>query len=43
MVVDDGEIYHGTPVAVQVICRRFEEEKVLELTEMLSNALHTPE
>ncbi|CAM1508942.1 Fc.00g026810.m01.CDS01 [Cosmosporella sp. VM-42] len=35
----DSNIYHGTPVSIQIICRRFEEEKLLSLTELLSNAL----
>lgn len=38
-IPDDPDVYHGTPVAVQLTCRRFEEEKVVALTEMISQAL----
>jgi hypothetical protein len=37
--LDDAAIYHGTPVGLQLICRRFEEEKVLGLTKIVANAL----
>lgn len=30
---DDPEMYHGQPVNVQIIGRRFQEEKVLAITE----------
>lgn len=36
---DDAEIYDGAPVAVQVVGRRFEEEKVLVFAEILGCAL----
>lgn len=36
---DDAEIYDGAPVAVQLVGRRFEEEKVLVLAEILGDAL----
>ncbi|KAK8038244.1 amidase [Apiospora phragmitis] len=39
-VPDDAAIYHGAPVGVQVVARRLEEEKVLALGEVLSNALN---
>ncbi|VUC32421.1 unnamed protein product [Clonostachys rosea] len=35
----DAEIYHGAPIGVQVVGRRHEEEKVLALGEVVSNAL----
>ncbi|KAK8010199.1 hypothetical protein PG990_009164 [Apiospora arundinis] len=35
----DAEIYHGAPVGVQVVARRLEEEKVLALGEVLSDAI----
>jgi amidase len=37
--IDDAEIYDGAPVAVQMVGRRFEEEKVLFLAEILGDAL----
>ncbi|KAH6649192.1 amidase [Truncatella angustata] len=37
----DAEIYHGAPVGIQVVGRRLEEEKVLALGEVLSEALKT--
>ncbi|RMZ85580.1 hypothetical protein DV737_g626, partial [Chaetothyriales sp. CBS 132003] len=33
------EFYHGAPVSLQCIGRRLEEEKVLEMVEVISNAL----
>ncbi|KAK8085701.1 hypothetical protein PG997_006972 [Apiospora hydei] len=35
----DADVYHGAPVGVQIVGRRFEEEKVLALGEALSSAL----
>jgi amidase len=35
----DPEIYDGAHVSVQVIGRRYQEEKVLALTEMIGDAL----
>ncbi|KAF4462408.1 acetamidase [Fusarium albosuccineum] len=35
----DAEVYHGTPVGVQLVCRRLEEEKVLGLATMISKEL----
>lgn len=37
--IDDPEIYDGAHVAVQIVGRRFQEEKVLALTEILGDAL----
>ena len=39
MIVDDPELYDGAHVSVQVVGRRFQEEKVLALTEILGDAL----
>jgi hypothetical protein len=36
---DDPELYDGAHVAVQIVGRRFQEEKVLVLTEILGDAL----
>ncbi|KIX08344.1 uncharacterized protein Z518_03000 [Rhinocladiella mackenziei CBS 650.93] len=35
----DPEFYHGAPVALQIVGRRLEEEKVLEMCEVIANAL----
>jgi amidase len=37
--IDDAEVYDGAPVAVQIVGRRFEEEKILVLAEVLDEAL----
>lgn len=37
--IDDPEIYDGAHVAVQIVGRRFQEEKILAITEILGNAL----
>ncbi|KAG8532789.1 uncharacterized protein KY384_002667 [Bacidia gigantensis] len=39
----DPEIYDGAHVGVQLVGRRFQEEKVLALTELIGNALKTSE
>jgi amidase len=36
---DDPELYDGAHVAVQIVGRRLQEEKVLALTEILGDAL----
>jgi len=36
---DDPVTFHGTPVGLQVMCRRLEEEKVLGLLGIIGNAL----
>lgn len=38
-MIDDPEIYDGSHVAVQIVGRRFQEEKVLALTQHLGDAL----
>lgn len=35
----DPEFYHGAPVSLQVVGKRLEEEKVLEMVEIISKAL----
>ena len=40
ILLDDPEIYEGAHVAVQIIGRRLQEEKVLALAEHVSDALH---
>ncbi|KAK7932019.1 hypothetical protein PG985_002731 [Apiospora marii] len=37
----DADVYHGAPVGVQIVGRRLEEEKILALGEVLSNALNS--
>lgn len=37
--IDDPEIYDGAHVGLQIVARRLQEEKVLALTEILSDAL----
>ena len=37
--IDDPEIYDGAHVSVQLVGRRFQEEKILALTGLLSGAL----
>lgn len=40
---DDPDLYHGLPVNVQVIGRRFQEEKVLAITEYIDGLLKAGE
>jgi amidase len=35
----DAEFYHGAPVSLQLAGRRLEEEKVLEMVEIVSDLL----
>jgi len=37
---DDPETYHHGPVAIQVVGRRLREEQILEIAEIVSNAVH---
>ena len=37
--IDDPELYHGGPVALQLVGRRLREEDVLEMAEILETAL----
>jgi amidase len=36
---DNPDLFHGSPVGVQVICRRLEEEKVLAIAEEVQATL----
>ena len=36
----DAEFYDGTPVALQCVGRRLEDEKVLEMVRVISDALN---
>lgn len=40
---DDPELYHGMPVNVQVVGRRFHEEQVLAITEYLDKLVRGAE
>ena len=40
---DDPEIYHGGPVGVQIVGRKFEEEKVLALGKIIYAAVQSSE
>lgn len=37
--IDDPEIFDGAHVSVQIVGRRFQEEKVLAITQILGDAL----
>ncbi|KXX77504.1 Acetamidase [Madurella mycetomatis] len=37
----DPEIYHGAPVGVQLVARKFEEEKILAIANIVASALQT--
>ena len=37
----DPEFYDGTPVTLQCVGRRLEDEKVLEMVEIISDALNS--
>ena len=39
LMIDDPEKYEGGPVGLQVICRRFEEEKVLDILEIIAQII----
>lgn len=38
-VVDDPQVFHGAPVAVQLMGRRLEEEKLLAIAEEVKECL----
>lgn len=38
-LTDDAELYDGAHVAVQVVCRRLQEEKALMIAEHIGRAL----
>ena len=35
----EADFYHGAPVALQIVGRRLEEEKVLEMCEVIADSL----
>lgn len=37
--LDDPELYHGAPIGVQLVARKFEEEKILAIAEIVTAAL----
>ena len=41
VTLDDPEIYDGGPVGVQIIARKFEEEKILAIAKVIHSALNT--
>jgi Asp-tRNA(Asn)/Glu-tRNA(Gln) amidotransferase A subunit family amidase len=41
VVSDDPEIYHGAPVGVQLVARKFEEEKIPAIAGIVTSALET--
>jgi amidase len=38
---DNADLYHGAPVGLQIVTRKYEEEKAWALAKILSNALRT--
>ena len=40
LILDDPDVYHRGPVAVQVVGRRLREEQVLEISDAIAAALH---
>jgi amidase len=40
-IVDDPGLQHGTPIGVQLVGRRFQEEKMIAIAEMFEKALAT--
>jgi hypothetical protein len=43
LIVDEPEKYEGGPVGLQVIGRRYEEEKVLDILEIIAQTLGSVE
>jgi amidase len=39
--IDDADIYDGAPVGVQLVARKYEEEKVWAIAKIVSTALKT--
>jgi Asp-tRNA(Asn)/Glu-tRNA(Gln) amidotransferase A subunit family amidase len=39
LILDDPEKYEGGPVGLQVIGRKFEEEKILDILEIIAQTL----
>ena len=40
-LIDDAKLYDGAHVAVQVVCRRLQEEKALMIAEHIGKALRS--
>jgi amidase len=40
-LVDDADVYDGAPVDVQLVARKYEEEKVWAIAKIVSAALKT--
>ena len=38
-ILDDPEAYHGAPVAVQIVGRRFTEERIMAIAEEIERLL----
>lgn len=38
-LTDDSNIYHGTPISLQLVGRKLQEEKVLAIGEVVERAL----
>ena len=43
LIVDEPEKYEGGPVGLQIIGRRYEEEKVLDILEIIAQTLGSVE
>jgi hypothetical protein len=43
LIVDEPEKYEGGPVGLQVIGRRYEEEKVLDILEIIAQSIGSVE
>ena len=39
--LDDPEMYDGAPVGIQIVGRKFEEEKVLSIAKIITSAMET--
>lgn len=37
--IDNPDIQHGTPVGIQIVGRRFQEEKLIAIAELFEDAL----
>lgn len=42
MLIDDADVYHGAPIGVQVITRKFQEEKALAIAKIVHESLGSP-
>lgn len=40
-LLDDLDVYHGAPVGLQIVARKFEEEKILAIAKIVCAALAT--